>query len=490
MKFHSLSPFSHLIAVIVILLIGVFYFSSIRTGHGWGDDFAQYVQEAKDISQGVSYTRSNYIFNPQNPGVGPETYPPGYPLLLAPIYAHWGMNFAAMKVENILFFFGFLSLFYMLIRKELPTFPTIVALVIVGLNPVLWGYKDNVGSEMAFVFFLFLFFYVIQSPSVMENRHFSISCFAIGLLLFFTYEIRTFGVLLLPAMIVCETWRKRALSWSSVVVTLFFVCFYAAQALLTSGSHGYWELIRASTFSFSLILQSARDYGRELSHFWGNGYSKLFRAAIFIPSLLLACFGFWQQVRTRLTTLEIYAPLHLGVTIMWPYTEGVRFLIPIFPLYVFYCLLGLRELCVRLSFKRCEQFSPLVFLILVAASYAGTYERLDFRTVPSGFGNPKCLEFFKFVKEDTESASIFIFRKPRALGFFAERRTSVYPATGSDDELWNYITNVHASYLVKSPIDDPIWGEFLNRNRSRMTVAYSNGEFEVYKIPTFTSTNP
>ena len=478
-------------AAAIILLIGVFYLTTIRAGQGWGDDFAQYIQEAKDISHGASYTHSNYVFNPQNPGIGPESYPPGYPLLLVPVYLHWGVNFAAMKVENILFFLGFLFFFYLLIHDELSVSYAIVALAIVGLNPVLWLFKDNVDSEMSFIFFLFLCFFVIQRTGVTENRHFSIlSCVGVSLLIFFTYEIRIIGILIVPALIACEAWRKKGLPWFSVIVTVLFGCFYATQALLIHGSRGYWETIRVSTLSFSWILQSARGYGAGMSDFWENGYSRLFRAAIFVPGSLLALLGYLQRARTRVTMCEIYIPLHLVVTIIWPFPGGLRFLIPIFPLYVFYSLLGVRDICTRFSVKRPEQTSLAVVVFFVATTYAGNYSKMDFGTIPGGFGNLKCTEFFEYVKEQTDPTSVFIFKKPRALGLFGERRTSGYPAPGSDADLWNYINSVHASYLVESPIDAPFWDQFVDRNRPRLCEVYSNGDFKVYKVPGLSPGSP
>jgi hypothetical protein len=479
------SPFANFaIAAVVILLIGVFYLTTIRPGQGWGDDFAQYIQEAKDISQGVSYTHSNYIFNPQNADVGPQTFPPGYPILLEPVYSHWGMNFAAMKIENILFFLGFLAFFYLLIRDELPPSYAIAALAIVGLNPILWLYKDSVGSDVAFLLFLYLCFYVIQRIGVTENDRVSIlSCLGVSLLIFFTYEVRTFAILILPALFVSEAWRTRRLPWRSVIVAALFFCLYAAQALLIHGSRGYGEMVRVSTVSFSWIFHNAYEYTMEMSYFWENGYSKLLRAAIFIPGSLLALIGYRERVRTRLTSCEVYVPLHLIVTVLWPFSAGLRYLVPIFPLYVFYALLGLREVFVRFSIKKMEQICLATLFSLVAITYAGNYSKMDFRTISGGFGDSKCVDFFQYVKNQTDPTSVFIFRKPKALGLFGERRTSVYPASGDDAGLWNYINGVHANYLVESPIDDPFWVQFLNRNTSRLTQVYSNGDFTIYKVP-------
>src|SRR5438876_9591837 len=69
----------------VAALIGLFYLATIRPGHAWGDDFAQYIHHARNLATGVPYAATGYIYNPYNPTTGPRTYPPGLPLLLAPV---------------------------------------------------------------------------------------------------------------------------------------------------------------------------------------------------------------------------------------------------------------------------------------------------------------------------------------------------------------------------------------------------------------------
>ena len=67
-------------AVIACLL--PLLFLNIKDTHDWGDDFAQYLIEAKNISQGLPLAQSGYV---ENPGyiLGPNCYPPGFPLIIA-----------------------------------------------------------------------------------------------------------------------------------------------------------------------------------------------------------------------------------------------------------------------------------------------------------------------------------------------------------------------------------------------------------------------
>src|SRR5438093_11141663 len=72
-------------AVLCVLAIGNFYLATIREGHDWGDDFSLYIRHAQNIARGAPYAETGYIYNAQNPGIGPRIYPPGFPVLLAPV---------------------------------------------------------------------------------------------------------------------------------------------------------------------------------------------------------------------------------------------------------------------------------------------------------------------------------------------------------------------------------------------------------------------
>ncbi|MCI0591350.1 MAG: hypothetical protein L0Y67_07095 [Gammaproteobacteria bacterium] len=95
--------------LLVLLAVGAFFLATVRSGHNWGDDFGLYIMHAKNIAEGLGYHQTGYIYNPYRPIIGPQSIPPVFPTLLAPVYKFWGVNLKAMKVELILIFI--LSLF-------------------------------------------------------------------------------------------------------------------------------------------------------------------------------------------------------------------------------------------------------------------------------------------------------------------------------------------------------------------------------------------
>ena len=92
-----------------ILALSTFLvFSSIHSGHNWGDDFALYIKQAIQISNGESlnkiYDWNKISMQSSVNEIGPYLYPNGFPFLLSGVYSIWGMNLTIMKYFCSLFF--------------------------------------------------------------------------------------------------------------------------------------------------------------------------------------------------------------------------------------------------------------------------------------------------------------------------------------------------------------------------------------------------
>src|SRR3990172_9966583 len=118
----------------LILAIGIFYFMTIRDGHDWGSDFAMYIHHAKNIVEGEKYSDTGYIYNPDNP-ISPRTYPPLFPIILAPVYKWYGLDLNLMKAEVTLFFLFWLYVIFLLFKDDLPYNYLMALIAIIGLNP-------------------------------------------------------------------------------------------------------------------------------------------------------------------------------------------------------------------------------------------------------------------------------------------------------------------------------------------------------------------
>ncbi|MGE0100969.1 MAG: hypothetical protein AB7H86_01190 [Blastocatellales bacterium] len=480
---------------LIILAVGVFYLSTIRSGHPWGDDFSLYILHAINIAEGRAYDQTGYLFNLSYPLTGPPTYPPVFPLLLTPIYRILGLNMTAMKVEVILLFLIFLYAAWLTFRDRLPT-PYILLLIgAIGFNPYFWDFKDGVNSDLPFLPFLYITFYLVRRNY--EDREARTAGIAdvllISLMIYLSYGIRSVGILIVPCLILYDLLRLRKVSAFTIRTTLATGILVLIQNLIFHSdasyipavgftSHGGWT---ESLSAWLMILKSNFiEYGRAISDLWENGYSRPGRIALFLIVTPLAGAGYLLKLRERLTVLEIYLPVYLTAIMIVPAAGGGRYLFPVVPLYLFYALYGLRELSVRLQLEP----RPLYLaILLIGAVYLLRYSTLPFGPMTSGVGTKPAQEMFSYIRTETGKDEAVIFSKSRALALFAGRSASPVRFSGNDREILRYITDICAGYLVSgppglNPAYDAGLEEFVRRNRERMKEVFSNGEFRIYKF--------
>ncbi len=78
--------------LIVLLVFAPALFINVSASHDWGDDFAQYILQAKCIVEGNPQTTYAIYDSEFYNVLGPPTRPVGLPLLLAPFFYFFGNN--------------------------------------------------------------------------------------------------------------------------------------------------------------------------------------------------------------------------------------------------------------------------------------------------------------------------------------------------------------------------------------------------------------
>src|SRR5688572_22897916 len=97
--------------LLIVFLSIILHLLQISEGHQWGD-FALYLLQAKaivDSSMESLLALNTFSVSNSNIPTGPNLYPWGFPLLLAPVYYFFGFNVYAFKVY-LIFIFGLILL--------------------------------------------------------------------------------------------------------------------------------------------------------------------------------------------------------------------------------------------------------------------------------------------------------------------------------------------------------------------------------------------
>ena len=483
-------PFSRSSAAIVCaLLIGMFYVATIRQGHDWGDDFSMYIRHAQNLARGQPYAETGYIYNPQNPAVGPRVYPPGFPLLLAPVVKVFGLDLRPMKILVTVFFAGSLLVMGSLFRNVLPTPSYVAALVvIVGLNPFFWEFKDHVLSDLPFLFFVLLSLHLFtqaDAPDASRRRQVTLAVMS-GVAAYAAYATRSLALTLIPCFIAHDLSRYRRVTANAAVASAVAVALAGVQHVIWFHDSSYFDQLSNPV---SAAQRNVPAYLQSLSDLWENGYSGSLRKIAFLAGSALAAFGYMRSLRARVSVFHLFPVLYLAPVILWPSFQGTRFLIPIVPFYFHYCLLGVGRMDAAAQRRWGTRHAVLVvFLAAVLVSYAGRYSTLQFGPLPEGIAKRESRELFEFVNTSTDPTDIFVFSRPRALALLTGRRVSGGYSPADPCRLWQYMREIKASYVITGPEPDPFNDDavylrrFVSRFGNEFRRVMANGDLAVYRI--------
>jgi hypothetical protein len=507
--------------LLLIATIAVIYLLTIRHGHDWSGDFALHIVHAKNLLNGVPYSLTGYIYNPNYPSLSPPSYPPVLSLMLAPVYALFGLNLEALKGVIIASFTIFLAAYYWygLHHLDLPV-SRYGIIVVIASNLWFWENKDLILSYFPFLMFAFLALVLMDQlyrKDIDPRRGIGLAV-ALGLCLYLAYGTRSVGVVLAATLVLTDLFHQRFRKISLAVVValgVFLICYLAQNALLdtdksylasmgrlmssprsgtavgapTAGPAIYLESI------YGNVVQNSSRYVYVLWKYWDNGVVKLGQGLLFLLTGILAMVGFYAQVRKRIGAGEIFLVLYVGLLLVVPFYVDQYFL-PIIPLYLLYVFRGAETV------GSARPFEPQIFvfglLMLILVSFVGTYSTQTFADFPEGVEKRESVELFEFLRQKTPADSVIVFRRPRVAALYTGRRSLVYHKTERPDQLWDFFREVGATHLVVAK-DDSIFQHvggatvvtappqssfmlaWIEHYRYRFTKVFENDDFVVYQ---------
>jgi hypothetical protein len=477
-----------IVLITVLLLAAMFHLATIRDGHLWGDDFARYIQHAKNLLEGRDYA-AGFIHNPLEPGISPTAYPPVTSLILLPVYWFAGLYLPAMKAVLVVFFIAGLLMFFLIARDFLPAGWSVIVVALVAFHPVYWEAKDQINSDLLFLCPLWTSLWLAHrtytrldglSPTSRIGR-----ALLLGLLLYLTSATRTLGVLLIPVLLLYDLIRTRGRpSAVTGVVIGVAVLLMLGQSLLLpvpfyAGGH----------FSFAplFMVQTAARYVQILSWFWVNEFSRLLAYLLFGATFLLTGLGLWTTLRRSVSIYHVFIALYCGALSVFVYPH-TRYLFPLFPLALLWAGVGLCTMRRRLPAGTFR----VVALSLVGLTVFGEgtrYSVSQWGPFREGISDPDFRAMCELVRERTKPDMPIIFRKPRLLSLMTDRSGSVYPLAGDTASIANYIETIRAGYLIVTNLVSP--EDFLSdRHLKRYVSEYGNrlelvgrrGPFTLYRV--------
>ena len=474
---------------LIIIVIGTFYLSTIRPGHRWGDDYSMYISHARNIVEGRPYGDTGYIYNPRRV-IGPKTYPPVFPLLLAPIYYFFGLNLSAMKVEVILIFLLALFTIYLALRNEIQ-WPYLIALIaLTGFNPQFWIFKDQILSDLPFLLFTYLSFYLIHQAYQVDRTAVSKIAYvlSIGVAIYLACGTRNIGLVLIPCLFIYHIIRSKRVGLFAISILLLIASLIFIQIRSSHDLRAYADHFGFNDMDAALIHIKKLTWA--LSIFWTHYSDDPIVKSLFVILSMLAFTGYIARIAKRqITCFELFVPLYLAPLILLPIALENRFVIPLIPLYLLYVFVGIKTVSMLAASRR-ERVEKVVFASLVTmviVTYSIQFSRLDYGPIREGIGRPQTLQLYEYVRNKIDEKDVVVFIKPRAMALYTGRASSIWNNFWYDSELFDYFRRINASYLIVGPPDLDSWdqkniSEFVERNSEKFERAFANDEFSVYRI--------
>ncbi len=315
-----------------------------------GGDFALYILHARNLALGVPYATTGFVYDPLNAIMSPASYPPGFPLLIAPVYAVAGLDLLAFKLVIVAALVALLPILYALFRPVTGPILAAVTSAAAGLMPDLFDRRDTIQSEIPFTFWCFAALLCYDRIRNGRGRAgFLILALAVSVAM--ACATRTAGVPLAAALgLICVTRRQgpwRLMLAASVAGAA--AAMLAGRLLhVDSGTYlSYFDGIRQQG-PVAFLQGALGAYGQGLVGAWGLSFGRLANAALLLILVVLLALGWVLRMREDASAPEAFLLLYAAMLVLFPIrSEPVRYLAPVAPLLVYYPTVAARWLFAR-----------------------------------------------------------------------------------------------------------------------------------------------
>jgi hypothetical protein len=388
-----------------------------------------------------------------------------------------------MKLEQVLFLVLTLIAVYAYWKSDLDPGHTLVLVALLGFNPEFWVAKDNVLSDIPFLFFFYLTALVVRSARRDSGAWWRWSA-VIGLAIYFAVSTRAVGVALGAGLLLYDVLRSRTITRVTVLSITVCAAFLMLQAsIVGAGVGGYlYQPLTLHTIAYNIV-----GYARVLGSFWVGSTPGPF--AYVVLGLFAACVlaGLLFQLMRDVTFAETALISYFAIIVLWPSPGGVRMVFPVAPWIGYLAISGCKGLASRVATGYSAAATAALF-VLIAVCYLQVYHAISFGPIRQTTGLPEFNQVCRAVRDNTLPQDAIIYFRARALSLYTGRLASAYNYQGRDAELWRWAEHIHARYFVTTDAFDEDRGflvRFVHVNAPNFDLVYENPHFKLYRVRSF-----
>jgi hypothetical protein len=417
--------------IIIILLSLAISSATLTRGHEWGDDWASYVMQSQSILSGKTdefVERNTFTIFESSFQIGPVAYPWGYPLILTPVVALKGVHALTLKLPGLFFFAGFLICLYLLTKDRLTRTESLLLVSLFAFNPTLTKFLDHILSDIPFLFFIFLGLLLIT-----RLKTGTWNSIALGTVIFFAFFIRTTGIILLAGFLAHQafnsyrqtTARKAILTHSFLTLFSFGLLLSITALVFPDGQGSYLEQLNGLTPD--IFKSNIFNYFYLFILFFGDDPTWTY---IYYALVVFFLIGAWTTQRNTDQFLIIFFGLYFIAMLFWPDWQGIRFIFPLLPIFVYFIFQGMSAVTNQLlkTYHPLSKGIAYAFWLVIIGMFlfsSGTraYSNLKSNRQINGPFDPFSSDVYNFIRAETPPDSVIVFYKPRAMRLFTDRDT-------------------------------------------------------------------
>jgi hypothetical protein len=471
-----------LVVALLVALAGTAYWLTLRPGQDWGSDFSQYIIHARNLATGRPYVESNYVVTFPKAGIHmPHIYPPVFPLVLAPVYRKFGLNYLALKLPGAAMFLVAAVVFYALARaRGMNPLPAAFAMGAFTLSGLVLAVKDLILSDSTYLVLsgLTLLAMVLIDRNGWDDTKPVPSAAILTFLMVLSYGTRAVGLSLALAFALHEVLIKRRIRWFGAMVLGAFAVSVVWFAGSVFGERSYGTEFRPEIQAY---MQNLTLYLRSPGSLW-MGAPRAVRYVLLSLTVVAAATAWLRRLSTGASAVEFYLPAAILPLVLLSSGRSNRYFLPVAPLYFIYAMEGVAWLRERyLPGRSSVEVCACALLAMGSAFNLRGMEKGPYR---QGVEQPSFIELSRFLRENVSENDLVISRHPRVVALHTDRRSAWYPEFSSDAEFDRYLADTGASYVLVYPQDemDRQWlAPHINAQANRFVAVFRNADFQLYR---------
>lgn len=447
------------------------------------DDDAAYILHARSLVENHQYNDPNFVYSARAHFVPLSTLP-GWPLMLTPIVAIFGVHLGVMKLLIILIAIAFGGVIYRLLRDKVDDGQIsllVTASILFSMTTIV--FSRVIYSEWPFMLLSIGFIILFLRR---EDRDDFAFWAAMGVLLGVTLLLRSVAYALVLSAIVMmilegikNIRRRKSILKNGIilVITAIIVSQGVTIAVQPQKGAGYKEQILARDLKYPSdgqatvndLVKRVYHNGRAvvskmvpllLGRTWHEGLMQTSPrlnqwvgvGLTILGGLLtfLVLVGLIRQLMIKPSIIEFYIILFLGMNaLFWLYTEVYRYLMPIVPFLFYYLWQGGEWIFNRFNTDEKRRYAILIgalwFVVGANVIQAGA-EVVRYRWSENGMAAN--LRAVQFLKENTDDDELIIADDSRWWALEVSKPVTTFLNTRQRDEAYQFIAGIPNAILV------------------------------------------